>query len=563
VTPALSLIEGWRPEALTQLADTWSAVAASVDDAAARLRVQDGQDRGAAARAAMTALHRRLHEARVFAQRLGAAGQSVRSGCIRLAAACGELTAVLREVRDSGYVVDDAGVVTPSVPSREIDARAAEFTARVQTVLRRVAEVDEGVAAALRTALDAPPKSPAGAPRTAPTATDIVAAWPTMGQDAIAAQIAAMTPEQRAALVASAPRQVGNTDGVPWDMRIEANRLNIADALAAQQRIVDRPDDVKIREALAQGFGTGAALSLGAGTSPAARERLRATVYADPALRAAAIAYHDRDAKRHIEFYRGLLAPVPDPTARTPDRVERQVLAFDPARSSLIELHGDLRTVRSMAVLVPGLNTTILDSAANTRTARRFVAAGAGEVAMITYLGGPFPVGEYAEGVLDAASARYALDMAPRLVAFSEDVDRTVDATGRHIPVTYLGHSYGGSILGTAERMGLTADRTVYVAAAGAGVGVEDESDWHNRNPSVERYSMTAPGDWIEAVQGHALSPHGADPDEMRGVWRLPTGRRLDGSVMWGPNAHSDIVNEPSDAWHNLLAVITGRSLPR
>ena len=107
--------------------------------------------------------------------------------------------------------------------------------------------------------------------------------------------------------------------------------------------------------------------------------------------------------------------------------------------------------------------------------------------------------------------------MAPRLVAFSEDVDRTVDATGRDIPVTYIGHSYGGSILGTAEVFGLTADRTLYLAAAGAGVGVDDPSDWHNRNPDVLRFSMTAPGDLIEAVQGIPASPHGADPDEMAG----------------------------------------------
>lgn len=57
------------------------------------------------------------------------------------------------------------------------------------------------------------------------------------------------------------------------------------------------------------------------------------------------------------------------------------------------------------------------------------------------------------------------------------DVDRTVDATDRAIPVTYIGHSYGGSILGTAEALGMTADRTVYLASAGAGFGVDDSSE--------------------------------------------------------------------------------------
>jgi hypothetical protein len=74
----------------------------------------------------------------------------------------------------------------------------------------------------------------------------------------------------------------------------------------------------------------------------------------------------------------------------------------------------------------------------------------------------------------------------------------------------------------------------------------------------VQRFSMTAPGDWIEVVQGMALSPHGADPDSMPGVVRLQTGRRLDGSLMAGPDAHSAVLNEPSDAWHNILTVITG-----
>ena len=201
----------------------------------------------------------------------------------------------------------------------------------------------------------------------------------------------------------------------------------------------------------------------------------------------------------------------------------------------------------------------MLDSGVDTDTVRRFVAEGRGDIAMITYLGGPFPTGQLAVGVLRAADPGYALDMAPRLVAFSEDVNRTVDATGRPVAVTYLGHSYGGSILGTAERLGLTADRTVYVEAAGAGVGVYGPGDWHNRNPDVARFSMTAPGDPIELVQGLPLGTHGADPDEMPGVVRLDTGHRSDGSPMRGLPAHSDVLTEPSDAWHRLLEVITGR----
>lgn len=294
----------------------------------------------------------------------------------------------------------------------------------------------------------------------------------------------------------------GNVDGAPWGIRIDANRTHIAQAIVEQ---------------------------LG-----------------------------DRDSPRNT-FYRGLLGEIDDP-AGSGHRIDRKILAFDPERASLIELNGDLGVASSVAVLVPGMNTTIEGSAGDTRTARQFVSVTRGGVAAITYLGGPFPQGDnVVEALLEAATPADALEMAPRLVAFSRDVDAAVDATGRAIPVTYVGHSYGGSILGTAEALGLTADRTLYAAAAGAGFGVDGADDWHNRNPDVLRFSMTAPGDPIHIVQGFPGSPHGADPDGMPDVIHLATGRYDDGRLVAGPSAHTDIVGvTASDAWRNVLAVITG-----
>ena len=68
------------------------------------------------------------------------------------------------------------------------------------------------------------------------------------------------------------------------------------------------------------------------------------------------------------------------------------------------------------------------------------------------------------------------------------------------------------------------------------------------------------PGDLIEAVQGFPTSPHGADPDEMPGVIHLSAGDYDDGRPMAGPDAHSDVINVPSDSWRKILAVITGDS---
>ncbi|CAJ1504039.1 alpha/beta hydrolase [[Mycobacterium] burgundiense] len=555
-------VERWRPEALLAVAAGWDGLAGQLREVADHLSGLDRTGwRGRSASRGWSQLEHLRETATEWAVAFGAAAAAARDGATVIGAAREEFLVLLASVRGDGHTVADDGLVTDG---------AAELTVRVRYGLRQVAVADRDVADEIARLVAAPAgAAPDGAAvPTAPAAAGVVSGWPAMSQDRIAEQIAAMSAEGRRRLIESAPGSVGNTDGVPWPMRIAANRINIAEAIAAQRQILARPEDDKIRAVLDRGFGVGIGIGgqggVGGTLDPASAERLRAVVFLDPGWRAAAIAAHDRDAQRRIAFYRGLLEAVPDPTGRTRGFGPRQILAFDPARSSLIELHGDLDTAESLGVLVPGLNTTVLDSAANVRTARRFVAAGGGDVAMITYLGGPFPAGgDAVGGLLEAADPSYALQMAPRLVAFSEDVERTVAATDRPLPVTYIGHSYGGSILGTAERLGLTADRTIYVAAAGAGVGVLDETDWHNRNPDVQRYSMTAPGDPIEWVQGLPGSPHGADPDEMSGVWRLSTGRRLDGSEMSGLAAHSDIVNEPSDAWHNLLAVITGTPVRR
>ena len=453
------------------------------------------------------------------ARRLVLASVAARDGADQIAAARATVLTLVTEARDDGFDVADDGAVSiragpppllvalsggdPVVARDLLTMRAGTLRQQIDDALDRLAAADTDAANDIEEAF-APspiPKAAATVPAGAwpVQASDVVAGWPAMSQDRIGEQIAAMTPEQRQRLITEFPQQVGNTNGLPWDMRVAANRVNIA------QAIVDTEDP------------------------------------------------------RRVEFYRTLLGEIDDP-ARSGQRIDRQILAFDPARASLVELNGNLSTAKRVAVLVPGMNTTIEGSAANTQTARRFVSATRGDVAAITYLGGPFPRGNPVTGVADAASPRYALDMAPRLVDFSEDVDRTVDATGRPIPVTYIGHSYGGSIVGTAEALGLTGDRMLYVAAAGAGVGVDDPGDWHNRNPDVLRFSMTAPGDFIEAVQGIPGGPHGADPDELPGVIRLATGHYDDGRLMAGPDAHTDVLNWPSDAWRNILAVITGDS---
>lgn len=481
--PAVAQALAWRPEALRELAAGWDAAADTVCANVSAARSPTGW-RGRVADAASARMRALIDEADAVASTLGSAAAAARAGCDRIAAARAELLALMAHANEQGFAVADDGSLVAVTDHATVGATV--LAEEIGAALDRLGDAD------------------ADAARDIDAAADVTADWPTMDGDRIASQIAAMTPAQRARLIDDAPSIVGNTNGVPWDMRAAANRVNIAQAVRDET-----------------------------GTGP--------------------------DALRRIAFYLGLLREIDDP-AGSGQRVDRQILAFDPARSTLVELNGDLETATSVAVLVPGMNTTVEGSAANTDSARRFVTATHGEVAAITYLGGPFPHGDNVVAALtEAADPHFALEMAPRLAEFSADVDRTVDATGRQVAVTYVGHSYGGSILGTAEALGMTADRTLYVAAAGAGVGVDDPGDWHNRNPDVLRFSMTAPGDVIELVQGLPGGPHGADPDEMPGVIRLATGHYDDGRPMAGPRAHTDVIDYPaSDSWRTILAVITG-----
>lgn len=565
--PTVSQARAWNPAALGDLADTWDEVAGRLqqraDQVDAAVTGSETIWRGPAAEQARRAASPATTAIRRLCSTLVIAAAEARDGARAIGSARDEvLSRVDESAADEYSVADDGAVSPPQQPSAlavmlsggspqtataMLANRADELTRALRSALDRLADADTDTAraidAAFHLAVDAA-DAPA-AVRPAGLTGSTVEDWPHLSQESIATQVASMTAVEQQQLIRTHPEQLGNTDGVPWNLRVAANRINIANAVLHEREILDRPLDEKLKTAVSPAL------------SPADAERLWATLHADPQLRAATIIAHDQGARRRLAFYEGLLGDVPDPTDPA-CRIPRQILAFDPDRSSLIEMFGDLSRAHAVGVLVPGLNTTMETSAEDAATARRFVGESGGDIAMITYLGGPFPTGDLAAGIADAANPRYALDMAPRLVAFSEDVQRTTHHLGHPVPVTYLGHSYGGSILGTAERFGLTADRVVYVEAAGAGVGVTNPDDWHNRNPDVLRFAMTAPGDWISLVQGLPTGPHGADPDTMPGVIPLATGERLNGWPMVGPSTHSDVLNEPSDAWRNLLAVIIG-----
>lgn len=150
--------------------------------------------------------------------------------------------------------------------------------------------------------------------------------------------------------------------------------------------------------------------------------------------------------------------------------------------------------------------------------------------------------------------------MAPGLVDFGRELDRTLATVAPDAQTTDIGHSYGGSVVGTAEQLGLNADRVIYASSAGTGVL---DGPWQNPNPDVQRFSMTAPGDPVHFSQSLGGTQHGGDPDNLPGVRRLDTGLYRsgdhEGELVWGPRGHGDYWNDPkSDAFRNMVEVVTG-----
>lgn len=303
-----------------------------------------------------------------------------------------------------------------------------------------------------------------------------------------------MRPEDAALLAQLYPDEIGNLSGVPFENRADANMVTVIDQL---NRINHVPDNL-------------------------VNDDLAAT----------------RD------LYQSIIDN------------DRQIILFDPAHSRIAELHGHIGPdTKNVGVHVPGTFSDIPSFQGIADRSNSFVDARYdGSLAMISWEGGVFP-----PNLVEAADGGYADDLGPRLADFSHDVRQEIDHAGAgDAQTTYMGHSYGGAIVGTSEQSGLDADRVLHVESAGMGKGVDSPGDLPPSQEDVRRYAMTAPDDFINLVQGLA-GGHGADPNNFDGTLRLETGNYADGTPIDGIGAsHSGVFKAHSDAWNNMYEVLTG-----
>ncbi|WP_067717645.1 alpha/beta hydrolase [Nocardia yamanashiensis] len=545
--PSISQLEGWQLEGLSKAAsaarDNAGALYSSVSDCSRALSA--AQDWRGRTRDAAT---RRIDEEVDH-------GYEVRNLLLRLADDADDAYKGLQHARDyvlqqkklaegQGFTVGDDGSVS-SDDSEKAD-EAAVFQLSIGSGLDEAERVDTTFGNSLRD-----------------TQSDLAAirdgqqdiALPDgshLDPDAVVTRLAAMTPDQRAEflaglsaddqrqLVIAAPEKLGNMNGVPFDMRISANEINIRTALFDEQQ-KPTPDPARIKQ-------------LEAMLAP----------MPDPAVT------DNPDTK-----------PVSVGPGATPgtNMVDRKFVLFDPAGNGrMIEMIGELKPgVPGVGVIVPGTNTTLNGSGSNHDSTWNLADKTGGPIFL--YMDGDFPQGlsDLGNG---APSPRFAADMAPRLVDFGHEVDRAVAAQAPGTPVSYVGHSYGGSTVGTAEQLGLRADRILFASSAGTGIY---STEWHDPNAAVQRFSMTAPADPIGIAQSyprdgltvsglhlpgnpHAGNPLNGDPDEIPGVTRLDTGfygserdGHKPGDVVFGPDGHGKYWDDPkSTAFKNIVGVIAG-----
>ncbi|OMC39416.1 hypothetical protein A5740_26865 [Mycobacterium sp. GA-1841] len=539
---SISQVQASNPEALAQsgadIGNRASVLAAQMDQQRAAIDNMRSAWTGTSADAAIASATATLERMQRLHDSLTALQTALQTGGAELVQQRNAILSNVEQLRGQGWQVADDGTVSIR-PGSALDfysrlspvnwmllkAKAARASARLKSMLAQFEVTDDKVGQQVRDAvasLGTPDSKQAPDPNSPKALVDRLAG---MTPDERAAFLAGLSPETLHEMVLADPQTMGNTDGVPFDTRIEANDINIRNALQAELSR-QPPDEARVKQ------------------------------------------------------LQSMLTPIEFPDG-SGHFVPRKFVGFSTeGNGRMIEMIGDIKPgIKGVGVVVPGTNTNLNGSSSNHASAVKLAEQSGSPVFL--YMGDDFP-----QGLDKAADPSYAASMAPKLVSFGHEIDRAVGQGAPGTPVTYIGHSYGGAIVGTAEQMGLRADRVLHASSAGTGIL---SGEYTNPNPNVQRYSMTAPGDPISLVQslsrdvaipdgipfiphtvdgqiGNPLGglPSATDPDEIPGVTRLDTGYygrdgAHPGEVIVGTDAHGKYWDDyESDAFQNMVAVISG-----
>ncbi|TCC40680.1 alpha/beta hydrolase [Kribbella speibonae] len=271
----------------------------------------------------------------------------------------------------------------------------------------------------------------------------------------------------------------------------------------------------------------------------AARERLQAAVDAGTA---------SDDQQKRLETVKELLTPVTvSETDADGNVVEvqrpRQFYSVDPeGQGRAVEVLGDLRNAKHIAVLVPGMGNS-LDTFNGQADRGDLIRTEAGpDTAVVVWMDYDSP-----KNLLEAASQDAAIEAGPRLAAFLGEVD---ELKADDADVTLVTHSYGTDVGAQAVRAGARPKHLVMTGSPGIAKYVDEAADFVQ--PPTRLFTERAAGDYVSYSEWHGPDPANF-PDAIRMATVDPRGEDPV-SVHW----HNEYYRENSEALRNIGRVIRG-----
>ena len=360
----------------------------------------------------------------------------------------------------------------------------------------------------------------------------------------------------RQLLIDKFPMTIGNLNGIPFGYRAKANTINIDNHLAdINAQIADLEAELAANPMF---FG-----DTWVTTWPVDLIGAKVNLLAD--LRQTQLSL------RNIRF--GEAIPPNHPATRP-----THVVAFDPERHSIITFHGTFGpdghvspNIRNIGIHVPGTGTRISNfygvntSARNMFKASNQMNSGSIDTGIFAFGGGVFP-----QNLIQATSSNWAQNMAPALLGFAAAAQR--HRTGPEgVRLTVSGHSYGGTVIGFAQQLGMRPNAVLHIASKGVGNSIESVKGIHPNSNNTVYYSMMAETDFINFFQGVEFLHFGGGRSSLEYPFvRVATGflytRDSEGNLIRGDSiaslglfgSHSTLFEPDSTSLHNIAAVITG-----
>lgn len=221
----------------------------------------------------------------------------------------------------------------------------------------------------------------------------------------------------------------------------------------------------------------------------------------------------------------------------------RQIVAFDPSGDGRVaELLGDLAAARLVAVVVPGMGSTMANFTKKVRDDAESLLLATPGSAVIAWTGYDAPAGAETGRVWEVATTGQAVAGGAALVPFL-----TALRLDRRVPTTLIGHSYGSLTVGQSLLQGARVDRVVFIGSPGTGVRHVSEFP---AGAAREVYAGEVDGDPVATLERFGEAP--TDPDF--GAFAYDAGPADSLSPL---DRHSEYFDEGT-ALDNLSTIVSG-----